>query len=367
MKIVIMIPARLGSKRIKKKNLRYLGNKPLFQYILETAKSVSDDVYLNASEDIFEEIAKKFEIQFYRRPKELSSDSATNDDFVFDFLTHIDCDWIIQANITSPFITKQDFEKFINEIKSKDKSLDAIYSVKEEQIECVFNDKPINFDPKKAMQPSQSLTPVKIFCNGLMAWKKESFINNYKQKGNALFAGKIGYITLTGNSTIDIDNEYDFRVAEGILEREKKTYINHYYNPFEEISKEVPDILKKDGVEEFEEISDSKIKVFHINNYRSNKSNSYAKRLINSDSNSVTFICQNKNEGNRKHFHRDWDEWWYITNGQWKLIAYDMEYHLKSGDLIYIPKGVTHQIISESDGAVRLAVSRGDVLHIFRD
>ena len=34
-----MIPARLGSKRIPKKNIRYMGEKPLIQYPIDLAKS----------------------------------------------------------------------------------------------------------------------------------------------------------------------------------------------------------------------------------------------------------------------------------------------------------------------------------------
>ena len=34
-----MIPARLGSKRIKKKNLRLIDRLPLIQYIINAAKS----------------------------------------------------------------------------------------------------------------------------------------------------------------------------------------------------------------------------------------------------------------------------------------------------------------------------------------
>ena len=33
-----MIPARLGSKRVKNKNLRPLGGKPLIQYVIDSVK-----------------------------------------------------------------------------------------------------------------------------------------------------------------------------------------------------------------------------------------------------------------------------------------------------------------------------------------
>ena len=62
-----MIPARLGSKRIKKKNLRLINNKPLISYVIEKAKKCKlfNEIYLNSDSRIFEKIAKKYGISFY--------------------------------------------------------------------------------------------------------------------------------------------------------------------------------------------------------------------------------------------------------------------------------------------------------------
>ena len=59
-KIIAMIPARIGSKRIPRKNLRLINGKPLIAYILETLKKVKlfDEIYLNADDAVFEKIRK---------------------------------------------------------------------------------------------------------------------------------------------------------------------------------------------------------------------------------------------------------------------------------------------------------------------
>ena len=81
MKIVCMIPARIGSKRIKNKNLRYLGDKPLIYYSIEAAikADVFDEIYLNSDSKIFEKIAINHGIKFYHRPEILGSDTTNND------------------------------------------------------------------------------------------------------------------------------------------------------------------------------------------------------------------------------------------------------------------------------------------------
>ena len=115
MKIIAMIPARLGSKRVKNKNLRLINGKPLIQYIVDSAKKSKylNEIYINSEASIFKEIAENNGINFYQRNAELASDSATNDDFSLDFIKNIDCDILIQLLATSPFLSVIEIDSFI--------------------------------------------------------------------------------------------------------------------------------------------------------------------------------------------------------------------------------------------------------------
>ena len=106
MKVVAMIPARFGSKRIPKKNIRLLNGIPLISYIIRAAKEAKcfDEIYVNSESDILGEIAEKEGVSFYKRPAELSTDSATNDEFTQDFMNNVECDVLVQLLPTSPFI-----------------------------------------------------------------------------------------------------------------------------------------------------------------------------------------------------------------------------------------------------------------------
>ena len=50
MKILTMIPARMGSNRIKKKNLRILGDIPLIEHIIRSAKDsyYTSEIFINS-------------------------------------------------------------------------------------------------------------------------------------------------------------------------------------------------------------------------------------------------------------------------------------------------------------------------------
>ena len=91
MKIVAMIPARMGSQRIPKKNIRLLNGLPLISYIIRAAKEAGcfDDIYVNSEADLLGQIAEEEGVKFYKRPEHLSTNSATNDEFAEDFIKNV--------------------------------------------------------------------------------------------------------------------------------------------------------------------------------------------------------------------------------------------------------------------------------------
>ena len=93
---------------------------------------------------------------------------------------------------------------------------------------------------------------------------------------------------------------------------------------------------------------------------------SWSYRLINTESNSMTIISQNPGEGNREHYHPDWNEWWYILDGSWKWTIEGKDKIVSKGDVVFIPKGTVHRIEAVGDKpAIRMAVSRADVAHVY--
>jgi len=219
-KIVVMVPARTGSKRIKSKNLRFLDGKPLISYVLNTVRGIQqfNHLYVNSDGEVFRQIAKDHGFQFYRRNAELANDTATNDAFGYDFLKHVDCDYLLQVLPTSPFITAEEIRAFTDHMVERD--LDGLISVEPHQIACVYNGEAINFHKDKVNPPSQDMQPVYSYATVLMGWKRDAFIKNYEDLGVAYHTprGKVDYFPITGISAIDIDNEEDFLLAEAIMQ-----------------------------------------------------------------------------------------------------------------------------------------------------
>ena len=374
-KIVAMVPARLGSKRIKSKNLRLLAGKPLVCHVVDKCKQagIFDDIYINSEADIFKDIADEYGVKFYKRDEYLAADDATNDLFALDFIKNVKCDILIQVNPTSPLITVDDIKAFVNKMIEGD--YDTLHSVKQEQIEALYDGKPLNFDPKGIMPKSQDLKPVVLFSSGIMGWRTDKYFENMKRLGSATYGGdgKTGYFSLKGFSTIDIDNEEDFQLAETAIEYSKKGRGKdiEYYQPARprrtHSESDVPSILRKDGVID-NDLFDANKEIININDIiKSFKGNtSWSKRVINTENNSATLICQMPGEGNRRHYHADWNEWWYIVDGKWEWEIEGKAIIVSKGDIVFIEKGKRHKITAIGDKpAIRLAVSREDVAHIY--
>lgn len=131
----------------------------------------------------------------------------------------------------------------------------------------------------------------------------------------------------------------------------------------------VPNILKKDGVSK-SEFSMANQEVTHVPDLieKYGTDSSWSHTLVDTESNSATLICQLPGEGNRRHYHHDWNEWWYIIQGEWEWEIEGEKKTIRQGDVVFMKKNRVHKITAAGDkAAIRLAVSRYDVDHVYDD
>jgi len=131
--------------------------------------------------------------------------------------------------------------------------------------------------------------------------------------------------------------------------------------------RDVPKILSKDGVElVITKFENSRIQNTDNIKKKYGSKKSWAYRAINTKSNSATLISQKPGEGNRVHYHSDWDEWWFILKGKAKFEINNKTYTVKKGDLVLIERNNIHRITAlGKSNCIRIAVSRSDVDHIY--
>lgn len=371
-----MIPARMGSKRVPKKNIRLLAGRPLISYALRSAQEakVFDEIYLNSEDEIFRELATEQGVLFYKRPEIFSTDQTNNDEFLKDFIENVDGDLIVQLLPTSPFISPKQIKEFVYSL-SKNLELEALVSVVEHQIAGIFNNQPMNFSQDEPHIPSQEMIPVQTYATVLMAWRRRSLLDRLNKKGLGYHGipDKTGYFPLNGLAKIDIDNEEDFQLADFIMkfQLENSYQAPQYYtqDPKSRSEVDVPSILIKDGIFE-SDFDNENLPLSDINEIldQADNSISWCRRIVNTESNSATLISQLPGEGNRLHYHPNWNEWWYIIKGEWKWEVEGETIPVKQGQMVFIPKNKWHKITAiGNQPAVRLAVSRADVAHVYKN
>lgn len=112
MKIIGLIPARAGSKRIPGKNMALLGGKPLLQWAIEGAKAASwfrrvfDEIVVSTDWKECADLAKQLGVASILRPAELCQDQSHDFQWVkhtLDLFPGFDLFMILRP--TSPFRT----------------------------------------------------------------------------------------------------------------------------------------------------------------------------------------------------------------------------------------------------------------------
>jgi N-acylneuraminate cytidylyltransferase/pseudaminic acid cytidylyltransferase len=116
-----VIPARGGSKRIPKKNIKLFCDRPLIAYSIETAKesNLFDKIIVSTDSEEIAEVAKNYGAEIQMRPKELSDDYAGSID-VFDYVISQNpgFEYACMIYATAPFLKIDYLKKGLEELKN---------------------------------------------------------------------------------------------------------------------------------------------------------------------------------------------------------------------------------------------------------
>lgn len=123
MKILVVIPARGGSKGIPGKNIRLLHGKPLIAYGIENARSLKAsfdvDVVVDTDDEEIIRIAQDYQVEVARRPEELAGDAVPLDPVIFHAYQmmkeeHGEYDVILTMQPTSPTLKAETIKKALD-------------------------------------------------------------------------------------------------------------------------------------------------------------------------------------------------------------------------------------------------------------
>ncbi|MDL2307132.1 SIS domain-containing protein [Desulfovibrio sp. OttesenSCG-928-C06] len=228
-KLIAMIPARMGSKRIPQKNIRYIDGKPLIAHAIELAMNSGcfDSVWVNSEDRVLGDLAISLGANFHERPQDLATDLATNREFTTEFLEKHDCDYVVMVNTTSPTLRMETLQAFCAFVRQG--HYDTILTSVAEQAETFYEFKPLNFSLEEKVN-SQLLTPVEKVVWAMTAWRKETFLEIQHAGKNPIYGGKLTTFKIPKDESCDLDTEEDWKIADGVLRSRSLRIAPQYYS-----------------------------------------------------------------------------------------------------------------------------------------
>lgn len=121
--VLAVIPARGGSKRVPRKNLRQYRGKPLIQWAWEAGRESKyiDHIVLSSEDEEITELALSLgQDLISHRPPELATDAASSEDVMRHVLSETPHDWIVLLQPTSPLRTAEDIDACIERAQMGD-------------------------------------------------------------------------------------------------------------------------------------------------------------------------------------------------------------------------------------------------------
>ena len=211
--ILAIITARGGSKRLKGKNIKLLGDKPLIAWTIEEVKKskLIDRCILSSEDNEIISVSKNYgcEVPFVR-PMELSFDNASSADVVLHAVSQVEeYDYIVLLQPTSPFRNSDDMDGSISIcIDSNATSIVSVRRIRERpdwmgfvehdgKFQFVFPKTPIKFDELRILNGAIYVVKCDWF------YKAKSFIGD----GTMIYE-------MPWERSIDIDTMEDFIFAE---------------------------------------------------------------------------------------------------------------------------------------------------------
>ena len=217
MKNLCIIPARGGSKRIPRKNVKEFLGKPIIAYSIEAAlkSGLFDEVMVSTDDQEIAAIAKQYGASVpFMRSAETANDFASSDDVLVEVLAEYQKRGQIYDNMcciyaTAPLITSKDLAEALQLLQKS--NFDCVYPVVQFSypiwrcLDVAEDGSMKRHWPEFEKSRSQDL-PKEYHDSGTFYW--------YKLKDGEFCEESVGAIIVPEERVQDIDTETDWKLAE---------------------------------------------------------------------------------------------------------------------------------------------------------
>lgn len=229
MKILVIIPARGGSKGIPHKNIKPLNGKPLIHYTIDEARQIvsDDDICVSTDDPEIIKCVEDYGLKIpFVRPEELATDTAGTYEVLLHALNFYEkqgrCyDVVLLLQNTSPF---RKAEQIKEALKLYNDEVDMVVSVKEcaaNPYYCVFEENEEGFlhicKGDGNIFRRQDAPKVYEYNGAIYIMNAETLKTTHMHK----MQKRVKYV-MDEMSSFDLDTMTDWIIAESIIKEEKR-------------------------------------------------------------------------------------------------------------------------------------------------
>lgn len=217
---IAIIPARGGSKRIPRKNMKEFCGKPIINYSIEAALTagIFDEVMVSTDDEEIAEAALKAgaAVPFLRSEK-TAGDLASTSDVLLEVLKEYqkkqrEFEYICCIYPTAPFVTAERLKEAMDKLKEEqvNEVLPVLrYSYPPQRSRVIVDGMLKQKWPEYGKSRSQDLEPYYHDCGQFYCYRASAYL-----AGNGSLEDSVAPIIVSELEAQDIDNLTDWRLAE---------------------------------------------------------------------------------------------------------------------------------------------------------
>ena len=217
-RILAIIPARGGSKGVRRKNLRLLNGRPLLYYALKTALNsrLIDDVVLTSDDEDILAYGEQFGVLLRRRPHDLAEDHVTLAPVVKDALEWATAERgpysaVVRLQPTCPLLRLDTLDRAIETFLEQ--RLDTLLAVMDDT-HLTWREQGGRPVPEYAERVNRQWLPRRYRESGAFFIARAEHMRD-----SGGFGPKLSVFEVSAEEGLDIDTKTDWLVAEALMRK----------------------------------------------------------------------------------------------------------------------------------------------------
>jgi CMP-N-acetylneuraminic acid synthetase len=204
---------RHSSERVKGKNYRDFGGKPLYRHIvgsLLACPSIQQVVIDTDSPFILEDAAKHFPaVRLLERPEHLRAGEIPMNDVLLHTTGQLEADFFLQTHSTNPLLSAATIERGVQLFLKNFPIYDSLFTVTRLQTRLWDSlARAVNHNPNILLR-TQDLPPIYEENSCMYIFSRDILLKKHNRLGDRPYM-----LEITREEAQDIDEEIDFRIAE---------------------------------------------------------------------------------------------------------------------------------------------------------